>query len=236
MKTTPLVDIEMYPAFEGFPRRGIQFLKNLKKNNTRDWFEKNKDEYESYVKLPMLSLIAGLQLHFQGFAPEFDLNPKRCLFRIYRDVRFSKDKTPYKTHVAAHIVLRGKPKGLEGSGYYLHIEPGEVFVGAGVYMPIADQLKKVRRAIAEKGDEFLAILKDQRFKKTFGELEGNKLKRLPRGFDEDHPMAEWLKFKQFFVGVEWPVSRSYRHSFVGEVAEVCMRATPLVKFLNNALS
>lgn len=235
MRSNPVVDLELYPAFDGFPKEGIQFLKNLKRNNSRTWFEKHKDDYESNVKLPMLSLIAALQPHFQRFAPEFDLNPKRSLFRIYRDVRFSKDKTPYKTHVAAHIVLRGKPKGFEGSGYYLHVAPGEVFIGAGVYMPVAEQLKKIRNAIAVESRDFLAILKDKKFKETFGELEGSKLKRPPRGFDEDHPMAEWLKFKQFFVGVEWPESKCYRKTLLNEVAEVCKHASPLVKFLNKAL-
>src|SRR3990172_12590450 len=143
-------EIDAYPPFQGYPREGIDFLRRLKRNNNRNWFEKHKAEYESDVKLPMQSLIASLQPYFESFAPQFDINPKRSLFRIYRDIRFSKDKTPYKTHVAAHFVLRGKPKGIEGSGFYLHIEPGEVFLGAGLYMPGSDQLKAIRKAIVEK--------------------------------------------------------------------------------------
>jgi uncharacterized protein (TIGR02453 family) len=232
----PLSDLEFFPPFEGFPQEGIDFMKRLKRNNNRPWFEKHKEEYESFVKLPMQSLIVALQPHFEKFAPEFDLNPKRSLFRIYRDVRFSKDKTPYKTHAAAHLVLRGKPKGVEGSGYYLHIEPGEVFLGGGIYMPDGDQLKKIRRAIADHAEQFLAIIQKTTFKKKFGKLEGAKLQRVPQGYDADHAMAEWLKYKQFFVGVEWPESKCLKRGFVSEVAGVFETAAPMVRFLNEATS
>jgi uncharacterized protein (TIGR02453 family) len=235
-KTVHLGDIELYPPFEGFPPEGIEFLRRLKRNNNRPWFEKHKQEYEAYVKQPMQSLIAALQPHFEKFAPEFDLSPKRSFFRIYRDVRFSSDKTPYKTHAAAHFVLRGKPKGVAGSGYYLHIEPGEVFLGGGIYMPDGDQLKDIRRSIDAHADRFLSILHNKKFISTFEKLESEKLKRVPKGYDPDHPMAEWLKQKQFFVGVEWPESRCKRKEFVGEVSAVCEAAAPLVRFLNEAMS
>jgi uncharacterized protein (TIGR02453 family) len=137
------MDFDRYPPFEGFPKECVGFLKQLKRNNNREWFEKHKEEYERNVKAPMLSFIAALQPHFARFAPEFDLNPKRSIFRIYRDVRFSSDKTPYKTHVAAHFVLRGMPKGFIGSGYYIQFEPGEFFVGGGIYLPDGNQLLHV---------------------------------------------------------------------------------------------
>ena len=234
-KEIPLSDLEIFPPFDGFPRDGIDFMKRLKRNNNRPWFEKHKEEYEASVKLPMQSLIAALQPHFERFAPEFDVHPKKALFRIYRDVRFSKDKTPYKTHVAAHFVLRGKPKGVEGSGYYLHIEPGEVFLGGGIYMPDGDQLKKIRRAIGGQPDRFRSILEEKNFKRVFRKLEGETLHRVPQGYEPDHPMADWLKFKQFFVGVEWPEARSLKERFVTDVAEVFEAATPLVRFLNEAM-
>jgi uncharacterized protein (TIGR02453 family) len=234
-KTIPLSDLEIFPPFGGFPKDGISFMKRLKRNNNREWFEKHKEEYETYVKLPMQSLIVALQPHFEMFAPEFDLHPKKSLFRIYRDVRFSKDKTPYKTHAAAHFVLRGKPKGVEGSGYYLHIEPGEVFLGGGIYMPDGDQLKKIRKAIASQPDRFLSILGEKRFKKIFRQLQGEKLQRVPKGYEPDHPMAEWLKFKQFFVWVEWDETKSSGEKFVAAAAEVFEAATPLVRFLNEAM-
>ena len=235
-KSIPLSDLEFYPPFEGFPREGIEYLKKLKRNNNRPWFEKHKQDYETLVKLPMQSLIAALHPHFERFAPEFDVSPKRSIFRIYRDVRFSKDKTPYKTHVAAHIVLRGKPKGVEGSGYYLHIEPGEVFLGGGIYMPDGDQLKKIRRAIAGRPDQFLSTLRQPKFKKFFGKLEGERLQRVPQGYEPDHAMAEWLKYKQFFVGTELPETKCLKEIFVSDVAEVLEAATPLVRFLNEAMN
>ncbi len=235
-KEAPLSDLEFYPPFGGIPRDGISFMKRLKRNNNRPWFEKHKEEYESVVKLPMQSLIVALQPHFERFAPEFDIHPKRSLFRIYRDVRFSKDKTPYKTHAAAHFVLRGKPKGVEGSGYYLHIEPGEVFLGGGVYMPDGEQLKKIRKAIANQPERFLSIIGEKKFKRTFGKLQGEKLQRVPQGYEPDHPMAECLKYKQFFVWVEWPENACFKEGFANDVARVFESAAPMVNFLNAAMS
>jgi uncharacterized protein (TIGR02453 family) len=231
----PASDLEMYPPFQGFPKEGIRFLASLKRNNNRPWFEKHKGEYEQFVKLPMQSLINDLQVHFRSFAPEYDLNPKRSIFRIYRDVRFSKDKRPYKTNVAAHFVLRGKPKGVSGSGYYLHLEPGEVYLGAGIYMPESNQLKKIRKAIADRADEFVVILTNPVFKKTFGNIEGDKLVRVPAGYPPDHPMADYLRHKHFFVGRSWAESRSTKARFVDEVGRTFEKATPLVRFLNRAI-
>jgi uncharacterized protein (TIGR02453 family) len=235
MARIPELDVDLYPPFHGFPNEGMLFLKRLKRNNNREWFTAHKEEFERLVRDPMLALIGALQPHFAQFAPEFDLTPKRAIFRIYRDTRFSPDKTPYKTHIAAHFVLRGAEKGLVGSGYYLQVEPGEVFIGGGIYLPDGDQLKKIRAGLASRGEEFLAILREPRFRKSFGALEGETLKRIPKGFDEAHPMANWLKLKQFFVGVSWPESRAYRRSLVEDIASVSRTAWPLVNFLNGTL-
>ncbi len=232
----PSLDEEMYPPFEGFSKAGIGFLRQLKRNNNRTWFELHKHEYEVHLKLPLQSFIFALQPYFASFAPEFDVSPKRSTFRIYRDIRFSKDKSPYKTHIAAHFVLRGKEKGFVGSGYYFHIEPGEVFAGGGIYMPDAEQLKGIRKALATRSDEFLAIVNDARFKKRFGKIEGDKLQRIPKGYDESHPMAEWLKLKQFFVGKSLAESVCYKASLVGTIASLYEEANPLVKFLNRAVT
>ncbi|HVN48562.1 MAG TPA: DUF2461 domain-containing protein [Bacteroidota bacterium] len=231
----PLLEIEDYPPFDGFPKEGINFLKQLKHNNNRAWFESHKVDYETFVKLPMQSLIIALRPHFVRFAPEFDLNPKRSIFRIYRDVRFSSDKTPYKTHVAAHFVLRGKPKGFVGSGYYLEIAPGEIYCGGGIYIPDSDQLKKIRKAIASRGNEFLSIVGKKSFQQKFAPFNWSTLKRIPKGFSEDHPMAEWLKCKQFFVGQAWKEAQAWSPGFVDDIAEVCEAIAPLVRFLNSAL-
>ena len=235
MSKIPFMDFDLYPPFEGFPKECVGFLKQLKRNNNREWFEKHKEEYERNVKAPMLSFVAALQPHFARFAQEFDLNPKRSIFRIYRDVRFSSDKTPYKTHVAAHFVLRGMPKGFIGSGYYIQFEPGEFFVGGGIYLPDGNQLKNIRKAIAARGDEFLSIIENRRFKKRFAPFDWSKLQRVPKGYDETNPMADWLKYKQFFVGVSLPEAKCHSESLLDETARICEEASPLVRFLNKSL-
>lgn len=231
----PDFDEHIFPPFDGFPKEGIAFLKKLKKNNNREWFAEHKSDFEEFVKFPMQCYIASLQPHFAGFALKFDVHPKRSMFRIYRDTRFSKDKTPYKTHVAAHFVLRGKPKGFEGSGYYLHIAPGEVFLGGGIYMPDNDQLKKIRKALAEHSKEFLAIVNKPSFKKMFGAINGQKLSRPPKGFEPNHPMIEWLKMKQFFTGIDMNEEVCYKKDFAVKIANYCKELAPLVNFLNKAM-
>jgi uncharacterized protein (TIGR02453 family) len=228
-----LLDTEMYPPFGGFPKEGISFLRRLKKNNNREWFAKHKPEYEDYVKLPMQSLIATLREPMARMAPEFDVHPKRSMFRIYRDTRFSKNKLPYKTHVAAVFHHRGNWQG--SAGYYFHIEPGEVFLGGGIYMPDSGQLKKIRAAIANRADEFSSIVDNKSFKRKFGGLEGEKLKRNPLGYSADHPMIEWLKYKQFFTGVEWEEKSCYTPKVVDNIVQVYKDLLPLIRFLNEAL-
>lgn len=232
---TALDDLLDLPPFEGFPPAGMSFLRKLTRNNNRPWFTEHKHEYEEQVRLPMQSLVAALHPAFERFAPEFDPNPRRSIFRIYRDTRFSADKTPYKTHVAAHIVLRGSQKGFVGSGYYLHIEPTECYIGAGIYMPDADQLKAIRKALEKRPEDFLSIINDKTFVRAFGKLTGDSLKRMPKGFSDPHPMGDWIKLKQFFVGVSMPPKTSETRSFVRVVSDVCERATPLVRFLNQAM-
>jgi len=228
-------DEQQFPPFEGFPKESITFFKKLKRNNNRDWFNAHKGDYEEQIKFPMQSFIASMQPVFADFAPQFDVHPKRSMFRIYRDTRFSKDKTPYKTHMAAHFVLRGKPKGFEGSGYYLHIAPGEVFIGGGIYLPDNDQLKKIRKYLAEHSKEFLGIINKPTFKKMFPAISGQKLSRPPKGFDPNHPMIEWLKMKQFFTGVELKEETCHKKDFSKLVAKYCKELAPLVDVMNKAM-
>ncbi|HLP15949.1 MAG TPA: DUF2461 domain-containing protein [Bacteroidota bacterium] len=231
----PMIEDEFYPPFNGFPEEMIPFFKKLKRNNNREWFAKHKQEYEEIVKFPMQCYIASIAPLFAEFAPEFDVDPKRSIFRIYRDTRFSSDKTPYKTHAAAHFVLKGMPKGLVGSGYYFHIEPGEVFLGAGIYIPDGTQIKKIRAAIDAHAAEFLSIINNKKFIKRFGTLTGEKLQRVPTGFAPDHPMADYLKLKQFFVGVTLPEASITRERFLADSAGIFEEALPFVRFLNEAI-
>lgn len=230
----PVEDFDSYPPFSGFPREGIRFLRTLKRNNTREWFNEHKHEYEEHVKLPMQSLIVSLRPHFDRFAPEIEATPKRSLFRIYRDTRFSRDKTPYKTHAAAHFVLRGTAKGLVGCGYYVHIEPGECFIGGGIYMPDGPQLKMIRSAISKNGTVFRNIIGRKDFVRRYGAIQGDTLTRMPKGFDENDPMAEWMKLKQFFVGTSIPERSCLVPSFLKTVVACFETAAPFVRFLNDA--
>lgn len=233
MVRSPLIDLDLYPPFGGFPKEGIAFLKRLRRNNNRPWFTKHKSEYESFVKLPMQSLIATLRPRMAQIAPDIHADPKRSMFRIYRDTRFSKDKSPYKTHVAA--IFHPKGHWQESAGLYLHIEPGDVQLAGGIYMPESSQLKLIRRAIADRSREFLGVVEKRRFRKLFGSLEGEKLQRVPQGFPSDHAMAEWLKFKQLYVYLEWPESKCYSPRFVNDAIEVFRDMLPLVRFLNAAM-
>ncbi len=227
------IDAESFPPFEGFPKEGIAFLKRLKKNNNREWFNEHKSEFLESVKFPMQTLISSLKQPMAKLAPEILIDPQRSIFRIYRDTRFSKNKAPYKTHVAA--IFHPKGRWEESAGFYVHIEPGGLYVGGGVYMPSNEQLKLIRRGIDRYPDEFRAIVQSRTFKKTFGNLEGEKLQRAPMGYPVDHPMVEWLKHKSFYAGVDWEEQKCHSAQFVDEVVALYRDLLPLVRFLNNAM-
>lgn len=175
----------------------LQFLKTLEKNNNRDWFNENKNLYLE-AKEDMELFIECLIQEIAEFDEDIlKIDPKKALFRIYRDIRFSKNKTPYKKHFGASL---GMKKGQKTSGYYLHIEPGKSFIAGGVYQPDPAALKEIRKEIAASGQEFLKILEDKDFRNNFRGLSTEqKLQRVPNGFEKDHPMAEYLKLKSFIV-------------------------------------
>lgn len=230
----PLDEIQIFPPFEGFPKEGVTFLKQLKKNNNREWFAIHKQEYEGFVKLPMQSIVAELNPMMKSFASDFVIDPKRSLFRIYRDTRFSKNKSPYKTHVAA--IFQPTKNWKDSAGLYLHIEPGEVYLGGGMYMPSSENLKDIRNAIANHSKQFLAVIEAKDFKKYFGKIEGDKLQRVPKGFSPDHEMAEWLKMKQFFISYSMLESECFKKSFPKKVCSVFEHMMPLVRFINRAIN
>src|SRR5437870_13850560 len=166
--------------FPGLPKEGLQFLRSLKRNNNREWFQKHKSIYETQVKQPMESLIEFMATEFQRFAPEMVASPKVSAYRIYRDTRFSKDKSPYKTNVAAVFPRSGLGKH-EGAGYYLHIAPAELLIGGGLYMPLPKDLNAVRNHIAAGPAAFVRIVEGREFRRLFGALGGEQLSRVPRG-------------------------------------------------------
>jgi uncharacterized protein (TIGR02453 family) len=234
MKNHP-VDMDLFPPFTGFPEEGIKFLQRLKKNNNRPWFQKHKDEYELNVRFPMQCLVAGLADRMAGPAPEVRFDPKKSIFRIYRDVRFSKNKEPYKTSIAAVFPVTGARVPGENPGLYVHVEPGEVFVGGGVYMPSGDQLKAFRKSLVEHPKEFLSIIHTREFKRMFGGIQGDTLRNAPLGFPRDHAMIEHLRHKQWYVGKVLAPSTCLRPRFLETVANVFETTMPLVRWLAHAL-
>lgn len=193
-------------AFAGFRPAALTFLRGLAKNNRKEWFEANRDRYEQEIKAPLTALIEEMDVRLAGFAPEI-VGTKRSHFRIHRDVRFSKDKRPYKTHVACWFYHRdagravGENAAHGGAGFYFHFAPGEVFTGGGVWMPPRPALLRIRQAIAEAPEVFEGLVKDRAFKRRFGGLETeHMLVNMPRGYDKDHPAGDWLKYQSFTAG------------------------------------
>ena len=217
-----------------FSAEALKFLRALKRNNRREWFNAHRDDYEAHVRQPMFAIIERLAADFRQFAPELVANPKQAMYRIHRDTRFSENKAPYKTHVAAIFPWRGLPKH-EGAGLYFHVSPEEVWVGGGMYAPQTLQLQAVREHIAANPRRLRAIVESPAFKRTVGELDGERLQRVPRGFSKDHEAAEYLKFRQFLAGCEFPAGFATSPKFYGGILSVFRRVAPFSRFLNEPL-
>jgi uncharacterized protein (TIGR02453 family) len=222
----------------------LAFLRGLKKNNRREWFEPRKPEYQREVLEPLRAVADELDVRFARMAPEFEANPKRSLFRIYRDVRFSRDKSPYKTHAAMWVYHRmpGRGVGKEidgGAGFYLHLEPNASIVAAGLWMPPRHLLARVRDHLVDDLAGFKRIVGAPAFRKRFGGLTddepGVKLKRMPRGFAEDHPAAEWLRFNSFTCSVGYTDKQMLAPDLIDRAMKDYRLMLPLVRWLNTAL-
>jgi uncharacterized protein (TIGR02453 family) len=212
----------------------LRFLRALKRNNRREWFNAHRDDYEAFVRAPMTAIVEQLAEDFRELAPELVASPKLSMYRIYRDTRFSENKAPYKTHVAAVFPPRGLPKH-EGAGVYFHISPDEVWIGGGMYAPQTPQLHAVREHIAANHRRLRSIIESPGFRRQIGTLEGERLQRVPRGFTKDHKAAEFLKFRQFLAGRELPASVATSSKFYGTLLGVFRQVVPLTRFLNEPL-
>jgi len=221
----------MKSPFPGFPPETLKFLKQLKRNNNRPWFQAHKALYEEKVKRPMEELVLALGGPMQSFAPDLVTDPKRAIFRIYRDTRFSPDKTPYKPHIAAHF----SPRSVEGAGLYFQIDPEEVLIAGGIYMPGGAELRAIRNHIAGHSEELRAILKRGEIKKLFGGLQGDQLSRAPRGFPQDHPALDLLKRKSLIVWFTRPSSLAEGPRLFPLLLESFIAVMPLVRYLNKPL-
>ncbi|RTY91718.1 DUF2461 domain-containing protein [Flavobacterium sp. GSN2] len=215
----------------------LQFLDDLKANNNRDWFLENKKRYERFKK-DYQQLVGDLLDAMKPLDPSLEmLEVKNCTFRINRDIRFSKDKTPYKSHLG--IWLSSGAKGLNRSGYYIHLEKGTSFIAGGLYCPESDDLKKMRKEIAFFHEDLEAILEKKDFKKEFNNFdrnEKNTLKNPPRGYEKEHPAIELLKLKSFESSQKIDFSAAAKKDFVAVMSQKLIVLKPLNDFINRALT
>lgn len=224
----------MGQRISALPRRSLAFLRALKRNNRRDWFQPRKEQFDADVRAPMLAIIERLADDLRAIAPEIVVDPKTAMYRIYRDTRFSDNKTPYKTHVAAVFPWRGLAKH-EGAGLYFHVSPDEVWMGGGMYSPQTSQIQAVREHIAGNVRRLRAIVDSPGFRRHIGALEGERLQRVPRSFPKDHAAADYLKYRQFLAGRELPPSFACSPKFYPTLVTVFRQVAPLARFLNEPL-
>jgi len=217
-----------------FTPQTLAFLRALARNNRREWFHERKERYEAVVRAPMASLIEKLAVDFRDFAPDLIATPRASMYRVYRDTRFSADKTPLKTHVAAVFPHRLLPKH-EGAGLYVEVSPQHVWYGGGMYMPSTSQLHLVREHIAASHRRLRTIVESPAFRRVFGELTGERLKRVPLGFPRDHPAAELLTLRQFLAGCEKPAAFATSPGFYRSILSAFRILAPLIAFLNAPL-
>lgn len=214
-----------------FTKSTFQFLKDLRANNDREWFAEHKHRYERLLKEPALRFIEAFAPELRKLSPHFMATP-RSLFRIYRDTRFSKDKTPYKTHAAAWF-KHERAKDVHAPGFYLHLGPGEVFMGAGVWHPEPATIGKIRDAIVADPKKLTRMLASPKMKGL--EITGDALKRPPKGYDADHPLIEHLKRKDWVVSVKLEEADATAAGFLDRFAGCCAQVSPMVKYLCEAL-
>jgi len=211
----------------------LDFLTELSSNNNREWFTANKSRYLE-ARASFDAMIDRLIPEIRKFDPSIGpVTAKDCVFRIYRDVRFSKDKSPYKTNMGGFIVKGGRKGGY--AGYYLHIDPVESFIAGGNHMPSPEHLKKIRQEIMYNIDEFKGILNKPSFRKTYGSIEGDRLSRPPKDFPADFPDIDLLKFKSYTVMHAADSKVVLKDDFEGHVIRTFRELYPLNRFLNRAL-
>jgi len=214
----------------------LKFLNDLKSNNNRDWFLENKKRYEIFKK-DYHQLIADFLDVMKPLDSSLEmLEPKKCAFRINRDVRFSKDKSPYKDHIG--VWLSGGVKGKNRSGYYVHISHNSSFIAGGCYCPEAGDLKKIRKEIAYFHEDLEEIITSKNFKKEFGDFdraEKNTLKNPPRGYEKEHPAIEFLKLKSYETSQKFDIEEVLKEDFVMKMSAKLILIKPLNEFINRAL-
>ena len=223
----------MSGSFPGFPAEGIEFFARLVRNNRREWFQPRKEIFETKLKQPMRELAIALNGELKRIAPEYVTDPDKAIYRIYRDTRFSADKTPYKDHIAASFYRRGGC-GHSSGGFYCAVSPKEVAVGGGIYMPDAKMLAAIRRRIAAEHVGLRRILRAKAVRELLGEMQGERLTRVPKGYTPDHPAADLLRFKQFILYVELPPALATSRELYPAIVKRFRAMAPFVRFLGEA--
>jgi len=224
----------MRSDFAGFPEQGFKFLRALKRNNRRDWFQPRKQAFEEFGRNPMVQLVDALNRRLASLAPAYINPPEKAIYRFYRDTRFSNDKTPYKTHIAAIFPRRGMQNPL-GAGLYFSVSPWELEVAGGVYMPGPEQLNLIRHHLAARHEEFRRIASDKNLLRKVGPVVGDQLSRPPKGFAKNHPAADLLRYKQMYAYVCLDPELALTPRLLPELVERFRAMLPLVEFLNRPL-
>lgn len=215
----------------------LKFLKDLKKNNNKPWFDANRKRYEEAKKDFENFIQQVIDAHSKKDKTLASLKAKECMFRINRDIRFSKDKSPYKTNFGASINKGGR-KAFSTAGYYFHLEPGQLFAGGGMYQPFPPELNKVRQEIDYCFDEFKKIIGSKKFKSVYGDLDKSKeflLSRVPKGYEPDNPAAEYLKLKSYIAMTHLSDKDATSNGLIKKTTEAFDTLLPLVNFLNRAI-
>lgn len=225
----------MPSPFPGFPPEAVQFFRGLARNNRREWFLPRKLLFEEKVKEPMRRLAYALNLALHDFAPEYETDPDKAIFRIYRDVRFSQDKKPYKEHIAATFHRRGSTSHGQ-AGYYIAISHKEVAVGGGVYAPEPPQLLAIGQRIAARHEELRQILAARPVHRLLGSLHGDQLSRVPRGFSADHPAADLLRFRYFILYAALAPTLATSPSLYKQIVKRFRVMVPFLDFLTGSFA
>ncbi|WP_118951334.1 DUF2461 domain-containing protein [Taibaiella helva] len=211
----------------------LQFLKQLKQNNNKEWMDAHRKEYEA-AKADYERFVADILEGLSAFEPLFrDIPAKQCMFRINRDIRFSEDKSPYKTNFGAHFTIGGKKS--PHAGFYFHLEPGSAFVGGGSWMPPADMLKNIRQEIDYDLAAFEKIIHQKDFKKLYPRIDGEQLKKAPQGYDPDNPAIEYLRYKSFTVGHPLSDKELSDKNLARQTIQSFRTMKPFIDFLNRAV-
>lgn len=218
--------------FRGFKREAIQFLADLAANNDRAWFQPRKADYERLLKEPMEQLCGALAERFAARGVPLEADPKSSVFRIYRDTRFAKDKSPYKTHLAASFPLTGSVQQAHGDGAYFHFQPGEMYMGGGMWHAEKPRLNAFRAAVMKKPDKVRAAFEDPGFVKVFKEVKTEAaLKRVPSGYPPDHPMADMFRWKDVIFGKRLSDAQVLSPKLPDTLADAYAAALPVLRFL-----